>query len=65
MTVKTTTDPKTTTTAAPAPGQGCCGGDAAAEPRSKTAKSGDRAAVGHTKLSKVAETCCCGGAAKK
>ena len=65
MTVKATTDPKTTASAVPAPGQGCCGGDAAAEPLSKTAKSGGQAAVGHAKPSKAAETCCCGGAGKK
>ena len=65
MTIKATTEPKGTTTAAPASGHGCCEGDAAIEPQSKIDKSGDTAAHGHTKPSKTAESCCCGSAGKK
>lgn len=65
MTVNTTTAPKRKTAAAPALGQGCCGGDAAPEPQNKTAKPADPAALGHAKPSKAAEPCCCGGAETK
>lgn len=65
MSVKTTTALKGKTTAAPALGHGCCGGDEAVEPQNKTAKPADPAVVGHAKPSKAAETCCCGGAGTK
>jgi hypothetical protein len=59
MTIKTTTDPMGTTTAAPAPGHGCCAGGAATEPQNKIAKP---AAVGQVKPPKATETCCRGAA---
>lgn len=65
MTVKTTTAPKAKTTAAPASGHSCCGGDAAHEPQNKTAKPANPAALDRAKPSKAAETCCCGGAGTK
>jgi hypothetical protein len=65
MTVKTTTAPKAKATAAPASGHGCCGGDVAPEPQTKTAKPADSAALGHATPSKAAETCCCGDAGTK
>ena len=65
MTDRTTTDLKSIPKAAPAPGHGCCGGNAIADPASKTATPADPSALGHAKPSKATETCCCGGAANK
>lgn len=65
MTVKTTKTPKGPTTAAPASGHGCCGGDAATKSQSEIVNPSDLAALGHTKPLKAAESCCCGGAGKK
>jgi len=62
MTVKTTTDPKGKTTAAPAFGHGCCGGDSAPEPRHETTKRADPATLGGAEPSK---TSCCSGAGNK
>ncbi len=59
MTDKTTTDSKIIPKAAPAPGHGCCGGDAIADPGSQAA---DPSALGRAR---AADTCCCGGATNK
>jgi len=52
MTVKTTTDPKGKTSAASALGHACCGGDAAPESKSESAKPANPAALGVAEPSK-------------
>ena len=62
MTDKTTTDSAIIPKAEPAPGHGCCGGDAIADPMSQAAKAADSSALGRAK---AADKCCCGGGTNK
>ena len=64
MTAKITTDPKASAAAAPTAKHGCCGGEAAVESLTDTARLADHEHREHAGPSKAAESSCCCGTTK-